>query len=146
MTVTFQGRSYLFSWLQRSGRVARLNWNDAVNYCAGKCMNLVTVDSFEKLAFFGRAAAEADVYGFWTGAFYDETAWKWQSNGRAMDPKIFSPTGVLGRPQPDNYLDKASGGIVSELCAAVLNNWFNDGAAVHDMACLDKLPFICEKA
>jgi len=152
LMVTFEGESFLFSWLQRSGRDAQKSWNDAVAFCKSKCMDLVSVDSTvsrAKAEFLDKAAKEADVYGFWTGAFFsDGNLWQWQADGSHLDvDKAFSKTGFL-QGQPDNYMGRATGGLTDERCAAVLNNWFGIEDDVtrmlHDFVCDVRLPFVCQ--
>jgi len=150
LIVAFGGESLLFSWLQRSGRDAQKSWNDAVAFCESKCMSLVSLERPEKAEFLGAAAKEADVYGFWTGAFFsDDNLWHWQADGSHVNEETaFSKNGFLGQGQPDNYMGRATGGLTDERCAAVLNNWF--GAAddvigsLHDFVCDVRLPFVCQ--
>lgn len=61
---------------------------------------------------------------------------------------MFSKAGAAGEPQPDNWefknsTDKAE--FKQEHCLAVLNNKFNDGFKVHDLACYKKLPVVCKE-
>jgi len=147
LTVSSGGVSYYLSWLQRSGKDAQKSWSDAVAFCKTKCMELVSVDSEGKADFLKEAVKEADVYGFWTGAFFGlEGRWQWQADGKAVQASTWSQGGRLqGHPQPDNYMGKASGGLTSERCAAVLNDWFGDGSkGLHDFVCQEKLPFVCQ--
>jgi len=147
LTVSSSGVSYYLSWLQRSGKDAQKSWSDAVAFCKTKCMELVSVDSEGKADFLKEAVKEADVYGFWTGAFFGlEGRWQWQADGKAVQASTWSQGGRLqGHSQPDNYMGKASGGLTSERCAAVLNDWFGDGSkGLHDFVCQEKLPFVCQ--
>jgi len=112
-------------------------------------MDLVTLDNVEgKAEFLGMAAKEADVYGFWSGAFFSDIGlWQWQSDGSQVNiNRSFSKSGLQGHSQPDNYMGSATGGLTDERCAAVLNNWFdaNDVTGLHDFVCDVKLPFICQ--
>ena len=50
----------------------------------------------------------------------------------------WSKNGAKGISQPDNFTKQ-------EGCLAILNNWYKDGVAWHDLECKDKLPFVCER-
>ncbi|ERL87951.1 hypothetical protein D910_05339 [Dendroctonus ponderosae] len=59
------------------------------------------------------------------------------------DQNDWSPTGGIGKPQPDNREPQQGG--AEENCLAVLNQFYNDGVHWHDVACHHVKPFVCEE-
>jgi hypothetical protein len=57
----------------------------------------------------------------------------------------WSNTGGGRRPQPDNREPQDGSGFgEDEACVAILNNFYQDGVAWHDVACSHKKHFVCE--
>ncbi|CAG0923718.1 unnamed protein product, partial [Notodromas monacha] len=76
--------------------------------------------------------------------------WFWSGSGVKMFPTnrrfagTWSSTGGGGRPQPDNREPQDNSGFgEDEACVAILNNFYQDGVAWHDVACSHKKPFVC---
>ena len=73
-------------------------------------------------------------------------SWFWSSTGRQLVDSPFSAwskSGGVRTAQPDNLVNRYGGPV--EACLAVLNDWYGDGVAWHDMVCADSLPVICEQ-
>jgi len=109
-------------------------------------MTLAAFSDEDEALLVGRTAKDADIFGFWTGGFFDDDSGDWVWQQRPVPAAAFSAGGMLtSQGQPDNFMGKVTGGLVSERCLAVLNNWFNDGFhRLHDFVCHERLPFICK--
>lgn len=77
----------------------------------------------------------------------NENGWFWSGSGAKIGPTTqrntgdWSYTGGYGQAQPDNR-EAAQGN--DESCLSILNNFYNDGAKWHDVACHHLKPFVCE--
>ena len=77
--------------------------------------------------------------------------WFWSGSGVRLGVEAdeehvegeWSHTGGAGKGQPDNRELELTGEN-DEACLAVLNNYYKDGIAWHDIACYHKKPFVCE--
>ncbi len=169
----FGGKRYWFSW-ESNNNMAQRSWSDAFRTCENFCMKLVAIETPGEDNFIGQKVVRckfwnwsyfqsfwlcfftADVYGLWIGARkcddagcqqQTESPWVWKGTRRLIDrPDRYSNWSQSGAhhhgshgslSQPDSFTG-------NEQCAAILNDWFNDGSKWHDMECQDRLPFVCE--
>ena len=112
-------------------------------------MQLVVIETAEENEKISEFIEDGNVYGAWTGGRKcrddgcltsdGDMPWVWESVKRLFETTFsnWSNTGGMGMKQPDALTGK-------ENCAAVLNNWYQDGTRWHDLECGDQLPFICE--
>merc|ERR1711881_155290 len=132
----FDGKNYLLTW--RTGR-NNFDWTRGVQYCKSQGMDLISLDTEEKVEhFLGLVVKERAPY-FWTGGQVspDNKKLSWQNGETEAINKGKHPWSFTGRtgPQPDG----------GERCLAVLNNTYRDGAKYHDVACHHMKPVICEE-
>jgi hypothetical protein len=71
--------------------------------------------------------------------------WLWYPTGKKIGSNFsgWSNTGGVGESQPDNLSNRYGGSV--EACLGLLNNWFGDGVAWHDMPCDEKMSVICKQ-
>lgn len=155
------GEYYFFSWLDSVEGKRQLNWNAARSFCKSVCLDLAVIESQREQDMFNDRIRAGDVYGAWIGgrlctsgectsdpAFYPNDSpagWLWAPTGAKMTSTAFagwSRGGAMGRPQPDNLVNVHGGR--PEECLAVLNDWYGDGIAWHDMPCSEPFPFVCK--
>lgn len=134
----WSGGDYLLSW--REGQSA-LTWGQARQYCAGRGMRIISMDSSAKSRHFLSQMQDDNAPYFWAGGRLssDKRTLNWEngrSEGIRQGQHPWSFTGSRGA-QPD-------GGRGSENCLAVLNNFYNDGAKYHDVGCSHRKPTVCE--
>jgi len=165
----FGGKSYWFAWDSNEDvlKNARWNWFTARNYCRKRCMDLVSFESSGEQDFVGRNMKRAGVREVWTSGRlcdkevdgcdqprfqpYNIRGWFWASTLQGMGEtnvlnggrfNAWSQTGPLKKVQPDGVL-KADG-FGEQACAALLDNFFNDGLTWHDTKCNDRRLIVCE--
>jgi len=154
------GKAYHFSWLEEPDK--KWDWEGARNYCRRFCMDSVTIDSKAESRWINGLIDKDEVHYIWTGgrkcnfAGCDradlqptiENGWYWAPTGsRIPSPKkcrycFWSKTGGIKKPQPDNR-EQSQGGN-DEACIGILNNFYGDGIAWHDVECRHKKPIICQ--
>lgn len=141
-----------------------MTWMEAVDFCQKNNMVITSlgssVDQLTAKKIMDIPTKFTGMPGFWIGGYVAHPDDKrvantvtWTAMSRDADlispgQGIFSKTGESGEPQPDNWefknsTDKAP--FKKEHCLAVLNNKFNDGLKVHDLACFRKLPVVCKE-
>jgi len=128
---------------------AQKTWFEADKVCKSFCMALVSIESQEEHEHLAKQVADGNIYGSWTGGRQCRAEGCQDPDGQVQwvfEPirKLFknlgfeawSESGRMGA-QPDNLTGQ-------EKCVAVLNDWYDDGVAWHDIECEDRMPFICE--
>jgi len=133
----FQGRSYFLSWKEGQNH---FSWSQARNYCSGKGMRIVSLDSTAKKEHFLQLVQSEGVTFMWAGGQIssDKRTLTWENGSRetiARGSHPWSFAGLRG-PQPD--------GQGSEDCLALLNNLYNDGVKFHDVGCSHDKSTVCE--
>ncbi|TRY62170.1 hypothetical protein TCAL_03684 [Tigriopus californicus] len=128
------------------------SWKKARDFCLNRCMDLAAIESPKEDDFIASHLERAKyVEGAWIGArlCFSEpdcpknSHWYWVSSKKKLPQTgSWSRTGGLGDPQPDNLCQYYGG--PKEECGAMLNNWFRDGVRWHDLACAQRLGFVCE--
>ncbi|XP_059490613.1 uncharacterized protein LOC132205534 [Neocloeon triangulifer] len=159
----FGGKGYFFSWKEPSTAGQEKDWLDGRNYCRQRCMDLVSPDSKPENDFIKSRIVRDKVKYIWTsGRLCDfkgcdrpdlkplnVNGWFWTAELKKLPPTTdrinndWSPSGGLGRPQPDNR-EAAQGG-ATENCLAILNQFYKDGVNWHDVACHHFKPWVCEE-
>jgi len=112
-------------------------------------MALVAIESQEEHEYLAKQVADGNIYGSWTGGRQCRAEGCQDPDGQVQwvfEPirklfknlgfDVWSESGRMGA-QPDNLTGQ-------EKCVAVLNDWYDDGVAWHDIECEDQMPFICE--
>jgi len=149
------GKSYWFSWRafrgQRNPIEPQKSWEEARKTCQKYCMDLVTIESQSEDKMISDTLVKSKVYGIWTGGQIcqettcmennSKSTWVWKPTNLVISHNRYvnwSKNGAKGISQPDNFTKQ-------EGCLAILNNWYKDGVAWHDLECKDKLPFVCER-
>ena len=140
---------YWLSWRSTDLDNAQKTWFEADKVCKSFCMALVSIESQEEHEYLAKQVADGNIYGSWTGGRQCRAEGCQDPDGQVQwvfEPirKLFknlgfeawSESGRMGA-QPDNLTGQ-------EKCVAVLNDWYDDGVAWHDIECEDKMPFICE--
>jgi len=102
---------------------------------------MISMDSPAKVAHFLQQVVADNAPYFWAGGRLsrDKRTLNWEngrSEGIRKGQHPWSFTGSRGA-QPD-------GGIGTEDCLAVLNNFYNDGSKFHDVGCSHRKPTVCE--
>lgn len=146
----FNGQSFWLSWTSRSE--PQLSWEKARAKCQEFCMDLVVIENKETDDFVSDLIKRSRLYGVWTGGQKckneqcmspdRKNVWVWEPPRRFISHdryRNWSNNGAKGQDQPDDFDS-------SEDCLAVLNDWYEDGVAWHDLQCEDHLPFICQSA
>jgi len=174
-TVRVGDRVVYFSWrdYKAKGVTLQKSWNAARSFCRRRCMDLARLDKEDVGEEVARSVHGGGVFGAWTAGRYCPSGdckgkdgqkgeyggddddlrsrWRWVSKEDGETPvgsRFWSNKGGMDRKQPDNlletlYEDKKG---EREECLAVLNDWYDDGVAWHDMPCVERLPFVCEKS
>ena len=140
---------YWLSWKSRDLKNAQKTWLEAKETCERFCMQLVSIEGPDENVMVSDHVQKGQVYGAWTGGLKcqedgcmdpdGDVNWVWQPIRRFLHTTFafWSGTGGLSMNQPDNLTG-------NEGCLAILNNWYGDGTAWHDLECEDRMPFICE--
>ncbi|XP_059096168.1 L-selectin-like [Tigriopus californicus] len=153
-----------FSWRDYPDR--DFSWTQGRKYCKERCMDLVSIDTYEQWRTVRNTLQDENVKFIWTGGrkcnyrgcdqprFQPtiENGWFWVSSKKPI-PNPFDrsactfcewgPRGGLSKPQPDNRELYTKGR--DEACVAVLNDLYKDGIKWHDIACHHKKFIICEQ-
>lgn len=163
--IKFGGHGYFFSWQHEKTKNLTVNWLTGRNICRRHCMDLISLETPEEITFLQHKLITGKQRFTWTsgrkcnfdgcdrtdlkpaiirGWFWSATGVNIPANSDGTKPEgPWSKTGGDGTPQPDNREFRLTGRN-DEACLAVLNNFYADGIAWHDIACYHKKPFICE--
>lgn len=158
------GHYYFFSWQHAPTSNHERDWLDARNICRKHCQDLVSLESQDEADFIHDAIRQGNVSYIWTSGRKCNfegcdrpdlqpvltNGWFWSgSDVRMPAPRsnqgfsgYWSNRGGSPRPQPDNREFGETGN--DEACLAVLNNFYQDGIAWHDIGCNHLKPWVCE--
>jgi len=158
------GHYYFYSWRHRATRTHERDWLDARNICRKHCQDLVSLETAAEAKMVESAIGRDNVKYAWTsgrkcdfdGCEREDlkplmiNGWFWSGSNEKLGPSNkkqngypgWSSTGGAGRPQPDNR--EHSEGTGEESCIGILNNFYQDGIAWHDVACHHQKPWVCE--
>ncbi|KAG7205668.1 hypothetical protein KM043_007618 [Ampulex compressa] len=159
----FNGKGYYYSWADPRTKGQEVDWLSGRNFCRQRCMDLVSLETSPENEFIKSRIVQNNVKYIWTsGRLCDFkgcdrpdlkplhiNGWFWTAELQKLAPTTnraqndWSPTGGIGRPQPDNREALQQG--APENCLAVLNQFYKDGVNWHDVACHHKKPWVCEE-
>ncbi|XP_045619057.2 uncharacterized protein [Procambarus clarkii] len=134
------GSEYYFSWRHDPPKT-EYTGDAAHRMCTslGGGWQPVAISSRDELNYIHGIIVRERLDYIWTGGVRAGSGFRW-FNGEPFGITAWSNTGGLRRPQPDN---RESG---KENCLAILNNFYKDGVAWHDVACHHEKPVICERS
>jgi len=155
---------YFFSWSHGPTASHERDWLDSRNICRKHCQDLVSIETKEENTFIMNNMRQNNVKYIWTSGRkcnfdgcdradlmpHIVNGWFWSgsnaripaTNSTSVWRGEWSNTGGGGKAQPDNREFGENGN--DEACIAVLNNFYNDGLAWHDVACHHVKPWVCE--